>query len=135
MTDRFAETGSRVETSLNALENRIRDGVGGITQQVDAAGEKLSETLSTSSGEKTTLERSDSTLSTATTAASQTSTVDGDDLEDDFDKARKKRYGSDDAGGWKAELQRYLQDPCLDVTKDADTVQWLASCAVYRQAN
>lgn len=47
-----------------------------------------------------------------------------DDDEDDFDRARKQHFASDSTGGWKAELNRYLQDPAIDVTKDEDTVQW-----------
>ncbi|EMD35114.1 hypothetical protein CERSUDRAFT_75409 [Gelatoporia subvermispora B] len=50
--------------------------------------------------------------------------IPADASENNFDRARKQHFTSDSTGGWKAELNRYLQDPTIDVTKDKDTVQW-----------
>lgn len=48
------------------------------------------------------------------------------DSDDDFDRARAQRLRADPSGGWKSELQRYLDDPASEVKKTTDTLQWWA---------
>lgn len=66
-----------------------------------------------------------STLGPASAADAAREDADADDEdEDDFDAIRRRRLNNGAAGGWRAELQRYLNDPFPDVTKDTDTVKW-----------
>ena len=47
------------------------------------------------------------------------------DDEDDYDRARRERLRkSQSADGWRTELAQYLTNPCLDVSKYEDTVNW-----------
>jgi hypothetical protein len=62
-------------------------------------------------------------------AALEKDTDDSDTLESEFDRHRRmllSQSGGSDAGGWAAELRRYLGDLPVDVTKDTDIVVWWA---------
>ncbi len=49
------------------------------------------------------------------------------DAIDEYDRERLKRLQSAESeDGWKAELQRYLNDPHPDVKRDTDTLKWWA---------
>ncbi|RDX47041.1 hypothetical protein OH76DRAFT_1355096, partial [Lentinus brumalis] len=67
--------------------------------------------------------------SSATAQAAGPSTVaDGAlDAIDEYDRERMKRLQSAESeDGWKAELQRYLNDPAPDVKRDTNTLKWWA---------
>lgn len=53
-----------------------------------------------------------------------TTSTDPDDDDDDFDRTRRALLTANEADGWKAELERYLSCPDLDVTRKTDTVEW-----------
>ncbi len=54
------------------------------------------------------------------------------DAIDEYDRERMRRLQSTESeDGWKAELQRYLNDPAPDVKHDTDTVKWWAVSMVY----
>ncbi len=68
-------------------------------------------------------------VSSATAQAAGPSTVaDGAlDAIDEYDRERMKRLQSAESeDGWKAELQRYLNDPAPDVKRDTNTLKWWA---------
>ncbi|KAL1948836.1 hypothetical protein VTO73DRAFT_10642 [Trametes versicolor] len=50
-----------------------------------------------------------------------------DDSNDDFNCARMQHLRANPSGGWKSELQRYLDDPASNIKKTTDTLQWWAS--------
>ena len=59
------------------------------------------------------------------TSAAARHTAAADTLEDEYDRTRAERIKrSVLSGGWRTELQRYLDDPAADVKKTTDTVEW-----------
>lgn len=51
---------------------------------------------------------------------------DTDEDEDEFDRARRARFNSQDSSstGYRDEVNRYSEDAAPDVTRDTDTVKW-----------
>ncbi len=67
----------------------------------------------------------DATASGTATPSAPAASAGGNEDEDEYDRiCRSRLFNNDSEDGWKAELQRYLDDPAAEVTKQTDPLEW-----------